>query len=107
MPWSKNLAFTDPFTCQLAIQAADVELLPTIKGNFEAEITQVRMSRLWMQRFHVNLPHVSAVRMTSGRVALGFLTDEHQPAMQHCGMEVSPGYIIVNNFDVVHQRFRI
>ena len=105
MPWSKNLAFTDPFTCQLAIQAADVELLPTTKGNFEAEITQVRMSRLWMQRFHVNLPHVSAVRMTSGRVALGYLTDDHQPAMQHCGMEVAPGYIIVNNFDVVHQRF--
>ena len=51
MPWSKNLAFTDPFPCQLAIQAADVELLPTTKGNFEAEITQVRMSRLWMQRF--------------------------------------------------------
>ena len=54
---------------------------------------------------YVNLPLVSAVRMTSGRVALGFLADEHQPAMQHCGMEVSPGYIIVNNFDVVHQRF--
>jgi AraC-like DNA-binding protein len=105
MPWSKILAFTDPFPCQLAIQAADVELLPTTKGNFEAEITQVRMSRLWMQRFHVNLPLVSAVRMTSGRVALGFLVDEHQPAMQHCGMEVSPGYIIVNNFDVVHQKF--
>jgi AraC-like DNA-binding protein len=105
MPLSKNLTFADPFLCQLAIQGSDTELLPTAKGDFEAEITQVRMNRLWMQRFHVNLPHVSSVRMLPGRLAIGFLTDEHQPAMRHCGMEVSPGDIIVNDFDVLHQRF--
>jgi AraC-like DNA-binding protein len=105
MPWSKNLTFTDPFPCQVAIQGSDTELLPTARGDFDAEITQVRMNRLWMQRFHVNLPHVSAVRMMPGRVAVGFLTDEHQPAMQHCGMEVSPDEIIVNDFDVLHQKF--
>jgi AraC-like DNA-binding protein len=105
MPWSKNLTFADPFPCQVAIQGSDIELLPTSKGDFDAEITQVRMNRLWMQRFRVNLPHLSTVRMMSGRVALGFLTDEHQPAMQHCGTEVSPGDIIVNDFDVLHQKF--
>jgi hypothetical protein len=51
MPWSKNLAFTDPFPCQAAIQASDVELLPTTKGDFEAEITQVRMSRFGCSAF--------------------------------------------------------
>jgi AraC-like DNA-binding protein len=63
------------------------------------------MKQLWMQRFQVNLPHVNAVRMMSGRRVIGFLTDGHQPAMQHCGMRVSPGDIIVNDFDVVHQKF--
>jgi AraC-like DNA-binding protein len=105
MVWSKNLTFTDPFLCQLAIQGSDTDLLPTAKGDFDAEITQVRMNRLWMQRFHINLSHVSTVKMMSGRVALGFLTDEHQPAMQHCGIEVSPCDIIVNDFDVLHHRF--
>jgi AraC-like DNA-binding protein len=105
MPWSKNLAFADPFPCQVAIQGSDIELLPTAKGDFDAEITQVRMNRLWMQRFQVNLPHVSSVRMVPGRLAIGFLTDEHQPAMQHCSMEVLPGDIIVNDFDLLHQRF--
>jgi AraC-like DNA-binding protein len=105
MPWSKNLTFTDPFPCQVAIQGSDTELLPTAKGDFDAAITQVRMNRLWMQRFHINLPHVSTVKMMSGRVALGFLTDEHQPTMQHCGTEVSSNDIIVNDFDVLHQRF--
>jgi AraC-like DNA-binding protein len=105
MPWSKNLTFTDPFLCQLAIQGSDIEVLPTAKGDFDAEITQVRMNRLWMQRFHVNLPHVNSIRMVADRLAIGFLTDERQPAMQHCGREVSPGDIVVNDFDVLHQRF--
>jgi AraC-like DNA-binding protein len=105
MPWSKNLTFTDPFLCQLAIQGSDIEVLPTAKGDFDAEITQVRMNRLWMQRFHVNLPHINSIRMVADRLAIGFLTDEHQPAMQHCGREVSPGDIVVNDFDVLHQRF--
>src|SRR3984957_13914647 len=105
MPWSKNLTFTDPFLCQLAIQGSDIEVLPTAKGDFDAEITQVRMNRLWMQRFHVNLPHVNSIRMVADRLAIGFLTDERQPAMQHCGREVSPGDIVVNDFDVLHQKF--
>jgi AraC-like DNA-binding protein len=106
MPWSKNLTFTDPFPCQAAIQASDVEVFPTAKGKFGAEITKIGMNLLWAQRFHVNLPHVSSVKMSSDRIAIGFLTDEHQAAMLHCGMEVSPGDIIVNDSDVVlHQRF--
>ena len=58
-----------------------------------------------MQRFHVSLPLVNAVKMMSGRAVFGFLTDEHQPSMQHCGRKVSPGDIILNDFDVAHQRF--
>lgn len=105
MPWSRVLAFSDPFPCQVAIQAADVEVFPTAKGGFCAEVTQIGMNRLWMQRFHVNLPHVNAVRMMSSRAVVGFLTDEHQRSMQHCGRKVSPGDIIFNDFDVAHQQF--
>jgi AraC-like DNA-binding protein len=104
VPWSRVLAFDDPFPCQAAIQAADVELYPTTKGNFGAEMTQIGMNRLWMQRFHTHLAQVNAVAMKPGRRVIGFHTKEHQPAMQHCGMDVLPGDIIVNDFDAVHQR---
>jgi AraC-like DNA-binding protein len=50
-------------------------------------------------------PHVNSVRMSSDRIVIGFITDEHQRPMQHCGMEVSPGDLSVHDFDVVHQRF--
>jgi AraC-like DNA-binding protein len=104
MAWSKVLAFSDPFLCQAAIQAADVELFPRSKGKFGAEVVKIRMEQLWMQRFHVRWPQVAAATMKSDRRVIGFLTDEHQSAMQHCGIEVVFGDIIVNNFEVVHQR---
>ena len=104
MPWSKVLNFTDPFPYQAAIRDADVELYPTTKGEFRAELTQINLHQLWMQRFHEKLPEVYASKIRPGRRVIGFLTAQRQPALQHCGMEVLPGDIIVNDFDVIHQR---
>ena len=104
MPWSRVLSFDDPFANQLAIQAADVELYPTTRGSFHAELTQIGLNRLWMQRFHQKLPQVNAVAIKPGRSVIGFLTSARHPLLQHCGMGVSAGDIIVNDFDVMHQR---
>jgi AraC-like DNA-binding protein len=104
MPWSKVLTFTDPFPYQLAIRAADLELLPTTRGEFRAKLTQVCMNQLWMQRFHQNLALVAVGSMKPGRRVISFLTTVNQPALRHCGIDVSPGEIIVNNLDMLHQR---
>jgi AraC-like DNA-binding protein len=104
MPWSRVHAFDDPFPCQTAIQAADVELFPTTKGKFGSKLTQIRMDQIWMQRFHQSLAQINTVAIRPGRRVIGFHTRQNQVAMQHCGMEVLPGDIIVNNFDVLHQR---
>lgn len=104
MPWSRVFSFDDPFTNQLAIQGADVELYPTTRGSFHAELTQIRLNRLWMQRFHQKLPQVNTVAIKPGRRVIGFLTRARHPLLQHCGMGVSAGDIIVNDFDVMHQR---
>jgi len=50
MPWNRVLRFTDPLPCQPAVQASDVEILPTMRGDLQLEITQIGMNRLWMQR---------------------------------------------------------
>ena len=104
MPWSKVLNFTDPFPYQLAIRAADLELLPTARGEFRANLTQVCMNQLWMQRFHQNLPLVCVGSMKPGRKVISFLTATNQPALHHCGIDVSPSEIIVNNVDMLHQQ---
>jgi AraC-like DNA-binding protein len=104
MPWSKVLSFTDPFPYQAAIRAADVELFPTARGEFRAELTQINLNQLWMQRFHEKLPQVYASKVRPGRRVIGFLTNAHQPTLQNCGRDISPHDIVVSNYDVMHQR---
>ena len=106
MPWSKVLTFTDPFPYQAAIRAADIELYPTARGEFRAELTQINLNQLWMQRFNENLPLIYASKLRPGRRAIGFLTTDQQPGKQHCGVEVSPHDIVVSKYDVMHHRTR-
>jgi AraC-like DNA-binding protein len=104
VPWSRVLSFDDPFPLQSTIQAADVQLFPTAKGSFDAALTQIGMNQLWMQRFYVSLPQVHVIAVKPGRKVISFFTSSNSAPLQHCGMEVVPGNIIVNHFDVLHQR---
>ncbi|MEK9278534.1 MULTISPECIES: AraC family transcriptional regulator [unclassified Bradyrhizobium] len=104
MPWSRVLSFSDPLDCQAAILAADVEILPTTKDDFEVEITQIGANRLWVQGLHASAPTVCTVACKPERRSIGFLTESNSSPLQHCGLDVSPGDIIVNRSDVVHRR---
>jgi AraC-like DNA-binding protein len=104
MSWARVLRFTDPFPCQAAVQATDVEIIPTTKGDFWAQITQIGMRKLWMQRFDVSLPQISNVACKPDRRSILFLTEANLSPMQHCGKDVLPGDIIINKTDVTHHR---
>ena len=104
MAWSTALGFSDPLSFQAAIRTADLELLPTARGQFRAELTKVCMDQLWMQRFYQNLPLIAAGAMKPGRRVFTFFTSAEPATMRHCGMEVLSGDIIVNNFDEIHQK---
>jgi hypothetical protein len=52
----------------------------------------------------VALPQVNRVVVKPGRRVISFLTRPEGPSIQHCGMDVAPGDMIINNFDLVHQR---
>jgi hypothetical protein len=88
MPWCKVLSFTEPFSYQSAFRSVEVELFPTAKGKFCAELTQVCMNTLWVQGAHEDLPWSSRVEQRSA-----FLPRANQPAMQHLGMDVLPGSV--------------
>src|ERR1700754_2413359 len=104
MPWSRILSFTDPLPYQAAIRAADVELYPTSRGEFRAELTQITLNQLWMQRFDEKLPQVYASKIKPGRKVIGFLTSANQPPFQHSGISISPQDIVVSSNDVMHHR---
>jgi AraC-like DNA-binding protein len=104
MSWGRVLTFDDPFPYQAAFRAADMELFPTAKGEFRAEVTQVELNQVWMARFHENLPRIQTGVIKRGRRAFGFLTKANQPELYSCGRPLSPGEIHVNNFDVTHHK---
>ena len=104
VPWTRALNFVDPFQCQQAVQAAQVEILPTAKGCFRAGITQIGMNRLWMQRFNFALPQISTAVVNPRRKAIAFLTETHAPDLQHCGLQIAHGDMILLGHEVVHQR---
>jgi AraC-like DNA-binding protein len=104
MPWSRVLGFTDPFSYQSAFRSVEVELFPTAKGQFCAELTQINMNNLWVHGAHEDLPRVYIGVVKPHRAAIGFLTRANQPAMQHCGMDVLPGDIVINDTDLMYRR---
>lgn len=104
MTWSRILSFTDPFLCQTAVQGGRVEILPTARGRFHADLTQIGMNKVWMQRFDLTLPLVSTVTASAERKAFGFLTNEESSQLKHCGLEVGPNDLLVYGNDVLHQR---
>jgi AraC-like DNA-binding protein len=104
VPSSRVHTFNDPFPYQAAIRAADLEMFPTSRGKFRAELTQVTMNQVWMQRFQQRLPQVNAGSVKPGRRVIGFVTGEHRPAMQYSGLRLSDGEIVVCNSDMMHQR---
>ena len=104
MAWSAALCFSDPLSFQAAISTADLELLPTARGQFRAEWTKVCMDQLWMQRFYQNLPSINTGAIKPGRRVFTFLTSAEPATIRHRSMDVLSGDIIVNNFDEIHQK---
>jgi len=101
--WSRVLCFTDPLACQAAFPYSDIEIFPTTK-DFRIEMTQVAMSRLWLQRIHLSSSAVSTATYKRGRRSIGFLTDSNLSQYHHCGIKVMPGDIIVNTLEAEHRR---
>jgi AraC-like DNA-binding protein len=80
-----------------------MQVFPTVKGDFRAELTQVVMNELWMQRFSENLPRVHTGTVRRGRKVFTFLTED-QPEVYNRGRVMSLGEICVDDFEVHHVR---
>ncbi|QOZ35901.1 hypothetical protein XH92_32925 [Bradyrhizobium sp. CCBAU 53421] len=100
----RTIRIEDPLLSPSAIQGCEVNLFPTKRGEFELKMEQIGLDRLWMSRYEVNLPQVNRIAVRPGRRSIGFLTQLDGAPMQHCGVDVAPGDIIIDKLDVSHQR---
>lgn len=99
---SRTLTFSDPFPYQKALRLAEVEVLPTTKGNFRANLTQITFDKIWMQCGSQSLPHVVAGTIRPIRRGILFVSKEQETIYR--GMNVLPGGIIVHKADFEHRR---
>ncbi len=105
MSWSSVARFSDPEACRQAIQGlAGAEILPTAKGDFNAEVTKVRFDRVWMQRLDYSLPQILVCEYPADRQAITFSAEPISPTSLYCGVEVSAGDIMVNRPEVIHRK---
>jgi AraC-like DNA-binding protein len=95
MPQSRILRFADPDAFQAAFRAVDVSLLVTAKGTFRADMVQVDLGRLLMQRSSDSLPRIMRATIGPTRAPITFLGDMHQRSIHLGSTELRPGEIIV------------
>src|SRR5271165_7318304 len=89
--------FTDPYPYQEAIRGADVNVVPTVRGEFRAEIARIRFPQhLSVSRFYQSSPAIRSASMHSWMTAIGFLTEPDQPVMCHVGADLTSDEIIVH-----------
>ncbi len=91
MPASRIVAFADADRYRAAIRGAAVEMAVTARGDFRAELTQIDLPRLWMQRGSESLPRVWHAEIVNDRGAIFFLADTKQVPIQLGGMELPAG----------------
>jgi AraC-like DNA-binding protein len=102
MPHSVITSFGDPYEYQGAIRAGTVQLLVTERGKYSAELTQIDLQQLWLQRGQESLARVGHSAVTKNRCPIFFLSDHQQAAVRNSGTELSPGHIMFYALDSEH-----
>ena len=92
---SVHSTFTDPDQYQAAIHPAQVEILVTAKGDFDAALTRIELSRLWVQHGRENLPRIANSIAKAERPPIFFLTRADQASISHNGRDLAYGEIVV------------
>jgi AraC-like DNA-binding protein len=87
--------FDDPYAFQAAVKPAQVEILVTAKGKFDAGLNRIVFPRLWAQRGGESLPRIANSSVSLDRPPIFFLADAKQASIRHCGRELAFGELVV------------
>lgn len=102
MPSGRIFTFTDPQQYQATLRSGQgVRVCPTTKGDFRAELMQIDLSRLWMQRVDESLPRILHSAVTKDRAAIEFCIT--QRGFRHHGIDVCSGEIVVMGVEPTHR----
>jgi AraC-like DNA-binding protein len=96
------VAFSDPQAYQAAVRPAQVEILVTAVGSFQAQLRRTELPQLWVQRGRENLPRIANSAGSADRPPIFFLTGSDQAPISHGGREFGFGEIVVGGSGLTH-----
>ena len=102
MPSSRVLFFADPRPYRTTVSAAGVEVFITTDGALRAELTQINLHRLWMQRGWDTLPRVFHCAASARRSTIVFLEDGKPGTISQTGRELSSAATIIDGVGATH-----
>jgi hypothetical protein len=94
MARSSVVEFGDQQSYQAAVYPAQMEILVTAKGDFDAELRSVEFSKLWVQRGNCSLPRITHFASSANQPAIFFLTGSDQAPIGHSGRDFGFGEIV-------------
>ena len=87
--------FVDPDQYQAAIRPAQVEIFVTARGDFQAALTRIELSRLWLQHGRENWPRIANSIASAERPPIFFLAGADQAPITYNGRTLAYGDILV------------
>src|SRR4051812_48546982 len=90
-------SFDDPQQYQTAVRPAQVEIFPTAKGNFKADVTRAEFPSLWLQRGRESLARIGRSVVNPDRAPIYFLANPNQPLTHHNGLDVTYDEVVVSS----------
>ena len=96
-----TFAFDEPDQFAASARGARLGFLVTARGHYRADLTRVNFDQLWMQRTRQSLPFVARASGDKSRHVVIFY-ESGRPSMQHSGMDISPGDLVVDAYGSEH-----
>ena len=103
MPSSSVMNFVDPDQLQKAVRPAELHLVATGRGRFDASLRQIKLDDgLWMQHGQFSLPAVVHSKISANRRTFFLQFDADQAPILHSGTDVAPNEIVCYPLELEH-----
>src|SRR3954451_12391831 len=93
MPSTASLSFAEPYEYQERIRPAEVQIIPTARGNFRANLFQTQLHHLTLQQGWLSLPVSVRTALHKSRSSIMFHTGTAQTIIKADGIELSSDII--------------
>ena len=93
MSESSSLVFSDPEEYREKFRSAEVNIVVTAAGRFQANLTRANLHHLEIQRGWISLPRIARSGHTKDRRSIGFLIGDRQSSSIVNRAEAGPGRI--------------